>query len=148
MAGCPYPMADLLPHEPPMVLLDRVTAWDELGLSACVTIGPETRFAEPGAGVPAHVGIEWMAQACGALVGLRATTAGQPVRPGFLLSTRDFAADRAWFVTGELLVVFVHQVFHQGGMAVFDCRIDSNGTTCTRARLTLFQSPDAIVEKP
>jgi predicted hotdog family 3-hydroxylacyl-ACP dehydratase len=139
---CPYPIADLLPHTEPMVLLDRVTAWDDDGLTASVTVLPGTRFATPGQGVAAHIGIEWMAQACGAFVGLRAKATGQPVRVGFLLGTRDFTADRAWFMTGETLAVSVQQVFQEAGMAVFDCRIDANETPRARATLTVFQPSD------
>jgi predicted hotdog family 3-hydroxylacyl-ACP dehydratase len=139
---CPYPIADLLPHAAPMVLLDRVTAWDDNGLTASITISPDTRFATPGRGVAAHIGIEWMAQACGAFAGLQAKATGLPVRVGFLLGTRDFTADRAWFVTGETLAVSVQQVFQEAGMAVFDCRIDANETPCARATLTVFQPND------
>ena len=50
MTACPYPIADLLPHAAPMVLLDRVTAWDDDGLTASVTItsGHAVRHAGPG----------------------------------------------------------------------------------------------------
>lgn len=141
MIACPYPIADLLPHAAPMVLLDRVTAWDDDGLTASVTIGSGTRFASADRGVAAHIGVEWMAQACGAFAGLRAKIAGQPVRLGFLLGTRDFTADRAWFATGETLTISVRQVFQEDRMAVFDCRIDAVEMTCAMARLTVFQ-PD------
>jgi len=139
MTACPYPIADLLPHAEPMVLLDRVTAWDNEGLTASVTIRLDTRFATPGRGVAAHIAVEWMAQACGAFAGLRAQATGLPVRLGFLLGTRDFTADRAWFATGETLAVSVRQVFHETSMAVFDCHINCKETICARARLTVFQ---------
>lgn len=142
MTACPYPIADLLPHAPPMVLLDRVTAWDDDGLTASVTVGPGTRFASPDRGVAAHIGVEWMAQACGAFAGLQAKIVGQPVRLGFLLGTRDFTVDRAWFATGETLAVSVRRVFLEDRMAVFDCQIDADETTCARARLTVFQPDD------
>jgi predicted hotdog family 3-hydroxylacyl-ACP dehydratase len=137
--SCPYPIADLLPHAAPMVLLDRVAAWDDDGLTALVTVGVGTRFATPGRGVAAHIGIEWMAQACGAFAGLRAKLTGLPVRVGFLLGTRDFTADRGWFAMGETLAVSVRRVFLEAGMAVFDCRIDADENLCARARLTVFQ---------
>jgi predicted hotdog family 3-hydroxylacyl-ACP dehydratase len=142
MTLCPYAIADLLPHAAPMVLLERVTAWDDMGLTASLSIGPETRFVEAGFGVPAHIGIEWIAQACGAFAGLQAKSAGGAVRLGFLLSTRDFSADVSWFALGETMAVFVRQVFHEDGMAVFDCRIDAGGIAVARARLTVFQPAD------
>jgi predicted hotdog family 3-hydroxylacyl-ACP dehydratase len=141
MTACPYPIADLLPHAAPMVLLDRVTGWTDDSLTAVVTITQDTRFATSNKGVPAHIGIEWMAQACGAFAGMQAKTTGQPVQLGFLLGTRDFTADRPWFTTGETLSVSVRRVFLESGMAVFDCQIVANEATCARARLTVFQ-PD------
>jgi predicted hotdog family 3-hydroxylacyl-ACP dehydratase len=135
------PIADLLPHAAPMILLDQVTALTDDSLTASVTITQATRFATPGQGVPAHIGIEWMAQTCGAFAGMRAKTTGKPVQIGFLLGTRDFTANRPWFTTGETLTVSARRVFHESGMAVFDCQITANETTCATARLTVFQ-PD------
>lgn len=145
MTACPWAITDLLPHDPPMVLLDRVDTWDATGLTAAVTVTPATRFVDPNQGVPAHVGLEWMAQACAAFAGVTARSDGQPIRLGFLLGTRDFAAGRSWFQLGETLVVSVRQVLHEGGMAVFDCRIDAGETKCASARLTVFQPDDAAL---
>jgi len=135
------PIADLLPHAAPMILLDHVTAWTNDSLTAFVTITSATRFAMPDKGVPAHIGIEWMAQACGAFAGMQAKTSGDPIQLGFLLGTRDFTAVRPWFATGETLTVSARRVFYESGMAVFDCQITTNETICARARLTVFQ-PD------
>ena len=142
MAVCRFAMADLLPHAAPMVLLDRVIAWDDQGATASLTIGPETRVVEPGLGGPAHIGIEWMAQACGAFAGMQGKAEGEPVRMGYLLSTRDFTADVSWFTLGQTLAISARQVFLEDGMAVFDCQIDAGAGAVARARLTLFQPAD------
>lgn len=113
MTACPWPVADLVPHAAPMVLLDQITHWDATGLTATLTIRPDTRFIETGAGVPVHIGLEWMAQACSAFAGLRAKVADQPVRVGFLLGTRDFTAEKSWFVVGETLSVAVTHIYHK-----------------------------------
>ena len=65
-----YSPEELLPHAPPMVLLDRVLEWDDESILAELTIGPSTPFLDVGRGVPAHVGLEWMAQTCGLFAGL------------------------------------------------------------------------------
>ena len=142
MPPCPYPIADLLPHAAPMVLLDAVAAWDATGITATVTIRDDTRFLQLSQGVPAHIGLEWMAQTCGAFAGLDAMTKGEKVRPGFLLGTRGFAATRGWFHIGELLHIAARQMFLEAGMAVFDCRIDAGTERCAEARLSVFQPPD------
>lgn len=137
-----WAVADLLPQAPPMVLLDAVAAHDADGLCAVVRVRPETRFFRPGLGVPAHVGLEWMAQACGAFAGLRARAAGETVKLGFLLGTRRFTATTPWFVAGECLTVRVTRVYEDDGMGAFDCRIEAEGVTRASARLTLYQPDD------
>ncbi len=64
--SCSYAIADLLPHAPPAILLDRVLEWDEGMVEAVVNIKPGIPFYIDGYGVPAHVGLEYMAQSCGA----------------------------------------------------------------------------------
>lgn len=145
MRDCPYAMVDLLPHEPPMVLLDRVLEWDSGWLHAVVDIRADSRFHEPGRGVPAHVGIEYMAQACGAYAGLEAKAAGQPVRLGFLLGTRRYVSSTPWFRPGDRLIVKVAEVLREGVMGVFDCRIERDGDEIATARLNVYQPEDAPV---
>lgn len=124
-----------------MVLLDAVAGWDDRALSAVLEIRADTPFRED-AGVPAHVGIEYMAQACGAFAGIESLEAGRPVRIGFLLGTRRFVARDAWFRVGDRLVVDVTVVFREGRMGVFDCRITRDGQAVASARLTVFMPDD------
>src|SRR5262245_66246740 len=88
-----------------MILLDEVTGIGEGTLTAALTIRPGVPFFETGRGVAAHVAIEWMAQTCGAYVGVAALDAGEPIRLGLLLGTRNFEATVPWFLEGERLNV-------------------------------------------
>jgi predicted hotdog family 3-hydroxylacyl-ACP dehydratase len=139
MRSCSYPIADLLPHAPPMVLLDAVESWDDDRAIARVTIGPGIPFHQAGRGVPAHVGIEYMAQACGAFAGLEALAAGEPVRIGYLLGTRAYRAALDWFADGTQLTVSAVQVFRDGTMGVFDCAITADGRELATAQLNVYQ---------
>lgn len=143
MRACSYPIVDLLPHKPPMVLLDRVRGWGDGELEAEIEIRPGLPFHRLGEGVPAHVGIEYMAQACGAYVGLEAKSAAQPVRLGFLLGTRHYRAQAAYFRDGERLFVHVRQILRETEIGVFDCRIARDGDERAIARLNLYQPLDA-----
>jgi len=139
-----YAPEELLPHAPPMVLLDRVLDWDDESILAELTIGPSTPFLDPGRGVPAHVGLEWMAQTCGLFAGLESKSKAEPVRLGFLLGTRRYQACRSYFIQGESLTVAARLVLREGGMAVFDCRIlAAEGGEQAAAQLTLYQPEDA-----
>ena len=94
--------------------------------------------------MPAHVAIEYMAQTCGAYVGIEALRAGRIPRIGLLLGTRNFSAVQKWISEGEELLVSAAAVFREDEMGVFDCRVakKSNGDTVASARLTVFQPSD------
>jgi predicted hotdog family 3-hydroxylacyl-ACP dehydratase len=136
-----WSMAELLPHQAPMILLDRVLAQDDQGVRVAARIGPDHPFLE-GDLVAAHVGIELMAQACGVFAGLEAKMKDAPVRLGFLLGTRKFSADVAGFLLGVELEITARVVFRDMEMAVFDCIIEGQGAVLASAQLTLYQPKD------
>jgi predicted hotdog family 3-hydroxylacyl-ACP dehydratase len=133
---------ELLPHGPELMLLDRVTGRPAGGIAVAVAITGASPFLVAGHGVPAHVGLEYMAQACGAFAGLQARDRALPVRVAFLLGTRRYRAVRAWFAVGETLDVEARLVLQDGPMAVFDCRIAAAGAELASAQLTVYQ-PDS-----
>jgi len=141
----PYRIEDLLPHARPMILLDEVTGIGQGTLSAALTIRPGVPFFEAGRGVAAHVAIEWMAQTCGAYVGVAALEAAQPIRVGFLLGTRDFQATVPRFLEGERLNVTATLAYMDAEMGAFDCvvRRVPSGDEVAKACLTLYRPDDA-----
>jgi predicted hotdog family 3-hydroxylacyl-ACP dehydratase len=142
MQPCPHPIAALLPHAHPMILLDRVCGWEEGAIEAELAIRPDSPFFEQGKGIAAHIAIEWMAQSCGAYVGLEALLEAKPVRVGFLLGTRNFTAERDWFRAGEVVSVRAELVFRDGETGVFDCTVRCRDTVEAKAQLTLHQPAD------
>jgi predicted hotdog family 3-hydroxylacyl-ACP dehydratase len=139
MKPCPYAVAELLPHRPPLILLDRVVGYDDASLVAEVEITERSLFRDS-EGVPSHVGIEYMAQACAAYVGLLAKTAGGSVKIGFLLGTRDFKAHAPWFRVGQTLAVTVAILFRDEQMGAFACRIEADANLLTKATLNVYQT--------
>jgi len=136
------PLETLLPHAAPMLLLDEAVACDAESARAAVTPTPEHLFATP-QGIPAHVGIELMAQTCGLWAGALARRDGGTVRLGFLLGTRRFTARTDWFRFGERLEISARLVFRDQGMGVFECRIDdAAGDVLAEAQLNVYQ-PDS-----
>jgi predicted hotdog family 3-hydroxylacyl-ACP dehydratase len=138
MKVCRYPITELLPHRPPMILLDAVSAYDEGSLVAAVTITASSLFLAGGS-VPSHVALEYMAQACGAHVGILALERGDPVRIGFMLGTRDFVSFVPGFAIGETLSVIATLVFNEGQMGAFDCRVDIGHRLAAKARLSVYR---------
>jgi predicted hotdog family 3-hydroxylacyl-ACP dehydratase len=136
-----WTMTDLLPHTGSAVLLDEVLESIDTRLSASVLIGPHSAFHRE-KGVPAHVGIEYMAQACGAFSGAAACSTGAAPRIGFLLGTRRYAAMRAWFADGERLVVTSDLIYRDDEVGVFDCVIRSGDEVIATAQLMVMEPKD------
>jgi predicted hotdog family 3-hydroxylacyl-ACP dehydratase len=149
----PHDIQRLLPQEPPMLLLDEIVGWNDECIVAAVTVRPDSMFLGE-LGMPVHIAIEWMAQACGAWAGVRAIAKQQPVQIGFLLGTRNFKAHLSRFQVGDRVVVTATSVFNDGEMGVFDCQVDRGvergverevewgSELCATARLNVFQPDD------
>lgn len=139
MRSCPHSVTDLLPHAPPMVLLDEIIGWNQGQISVALVIRPGIPFFVDAKGVPAYVGLEYMAQACGVYAGIEGRNLGQPIRLGFLLGTRNYHSATDWFRPGQRLVIDANEVFRQELMGVFDCRISREGTKIASAQLNVYQ---------
>ncbi len=140
------PLEELIPHRPPMVLIDAVESFDAAAkrLVARVTIGENQLFCTSD-GVPNWVAIEYMAQAAAALVGFydKVTAPGAPARPGLLLGTRrlDLKLDR--FEKGKTYFISAENVFSDDEAASFICSIqDAAGDTVATATLSAYRPPD------
>lgn len=134
------PVRDLLPHDPPMVLLDRVLTCDETSLVAEVTIRPDSLLCGED-GVPAWIGIEYMAQSVAAHAGAQARLIGAPPSIGYLLGTRSYKSTTGLFALGDTLTIHVETLFTDMGLGAFACRIDMNGPIAT-ATINVYQPAD------
>jgi len=118
-------MNQVLPHEGHMLLLDDLLEYGPEHVICAVTIRPETLFCD-GKGVPAWVGIEYMAQAACAYAGISDAEAGKPPRICLLLGARRYRAETPLFVIGsQLRVVASLTLRDESDLAAFDCEIFS-----------------------
>lgn len=140
------PVSELLPHDPPMVLLDRVTAYSESALTAEVDIGRDSLLCGE-TGVPGWVGIEYMAQAVAAHAGYRGRLEGRAPVIGYLLGTRAYHCALPEFPKGETLQVHVESLFVEMELGAFECRIDMGDTVAT-ARINVYQPQSGVAEGP
>lgn len=137
-----YNILDVVPHGPPMCLLDDVIQFDEQSLEAKVTIHPDSMFCEE-SGVPAWVGIEYMGQAIAAWAGVQAREQGNPVKIGFLVSCRKYDSPLSHFSVGSELRVSIQQVTEDTtGLQVFSCKIQGDEFEI-EANLNVFLPEDA-----
>lgn len=134
------PIADLVPHRPPMLLLDRVLAHDADSVTCEVRIAAGSPFAEDGR-IPAVVGIEYMAQCVAAFAGLSARAQGQPPRIGFLLGCRELTLAIDTFAVGDTLTVEARRSWGDSDLGHFVCRVSRDGQTVASGTLNVYQGP-------
>lgn len=148
MPAVPWTLEELLPHRPPMMLLDAVEAFDPEAkrLTAKVTITPEQIFFFKGVdGVPNWAAIEYMAQASAALAGCwdKHVAPDRPARPGLLLGTRKMELKGACFAAGRTYHVTAENAFSDADAASFACAItDDDGTVVATASLNAYRPPN------
>ncbi|MDH5190235.1 MAG: hotdog family protein [Gammaproteobacteria bacterium] len=133
------PVSELMPHKPPMLLIDRIIDWGDEYLTAEVCIDSNSMFLDENNNVPAWVGIEYMAQTVAAFAGVRAYNEGAPIPVGFLLGTRKYLSKVDHFKNGEKLVVKIQSVYEdEAGLGSFDCEICTDNVLAS-ARINTFK---------
>ena len=124
MTAHPDPQT-LLPHRPPMCLIDRVIAISSTHACAQATITRSHIFFRPHLdGMAIWSGIELMAQAIGLYAGYR-RKALEPPGIGLLLSVRRFIPERLLIQADETLIISVHRQLLENRLGVFTCHIQS-----------------------
>ena len=143
------PIVDYLPHRGQMVLLDRVLEASAERILCALTLREDSPFCRDGR-VPAYVGIEYMAQAAGALMGWHARSQGGLPKIGFLTSVRKFVftGGAEGFVAGETLTVEARELLRDddSGMGVMACAIaHPDGVPVAKAQLSAYVPKDLSV---
>lgn len=139
------PIATLVPHAAPMLLLERLCA-------ATATLRPlrGTRRRGPGvvsgcrrrfAGLGGHPA-ELMAQTVAAWSGYQGFLRHESPQIGLLLGARNYQCQRARLPAGDLLSLDCEQLLQDGALASFQCHLRCEGELVAEARLSTIQ-PDA-----
>ena len=137
----PHAMDAWVPHRGAMNLLDTVERFDDLAIEALVRV-PSQGLFNTADGVPAWLGIEYMAQAVAAWSGARARAGGGSPKIGYLLGSRRYEAAVASFPVGaELRVLAQCELMGDNGLGLFDCRIEHGGRVVANGRLSVFEPP-------
>lgn len=133
------PIAELVPHRPPMLLLDRALCADEQGIVCALTITADAPFCRDGA-VAAVVAIEYMAQAAAAWLGALALSRIEGAGGGFLVGLRDVRLQIDAFACGDALEVHALHVWGTERFMSFDCRVVRGGVDVASATLNVLRS--------
>lgn len=137
-----FSVAELVPHSGKMSLLDNIIEYGDKWISAEICITADSMFSD-GKGVPAWVGLEYMAQAVAAYAGLQERLNGGRPKLGFLLGTRGYSCSTDYFSVGTKLILMVHlEMEAENGLNVFQCALRGGGVDAS-ARINVFQPVDS-----
>jgi predicted hotdog family 3-hydroxylacyl-ACP dehydratase len=133
------PIVELIPHRPPMLLLDRVLSYDGVRVVCETVLEASSPFVDQGQ-VPAVVGIEYMAQAIAAGAGLSARDKGETAaRMGFLLGCRDLTIAVDNFRVGDRLTVEARRTWGEKELGSFACQVRRGDEVLVEGALTVYQ---------
>jgi predicted hotdog family 3-hydroxylacyl-ACP dehydratase len=136
-----YTLEQLLPHDHPMILLSRFICSQADSVICEVDISAQSPFYQADLdGVPAYVGLEYMAQAVACYAGAAALADSAAIKIGFLLGSRKYQPTVSVFADGMTLVIRAQKlVMENSGLSVFSCDISANGEMLVQANLNVFQ---------
>jgi len=136
-----WTLAELLPHAGNMILLDELLACDDGTVHARTRVKP-CLLSDDSGHLPAWNGLELMAQSVAAWAGVRAKRAGVPVELGFLIGTRRYQCNVAYFPNGtELHLHACCSLQDASGLGVFECAL-TGPDIHAEARLNVFRPPE------
>ena len=137
------PMASLVPHAAPMLLLDRLCAATATTARCEVRVGETLAlFLRADGALPGWVGIELMAQTVAAWSGYQGHLCQEGTQIGLLLGARNYQCHLARLPAGSLLTIDCEQLLQDGALASFQCYLRCDGELVAEARLSTIQ-PDA-----
>lgn len=127
-AGFP-PVAELVPHAAPMLLVDELIAWswEQAWVQATVRAGGPFVI---GGQMPGTILLEYMAQAIAVAEGMATRAAGGDPQAGaqvgegavgLLLGTRDLELRVGWLAVGDRLDLRVRREASDGQLARYAC---------------------------
>ena len=124
-----FPVAQVVPHVGRMLLLDELLEQNDAGITTALTIRPDSVLCDGVTGVPAWVGIEYMAQTACAYSGVNEARAGQRPSISALLGTRSYRANVPVFALGARMTVTARLLVRDDDdLAVFACTIRDAAT--------------------
>ncbi len=140
------PIAELVPHRPPMLLLDHLLEYTP-GRSRCaVRLRPDSPFMEGGR-VRALVALEYMGQAAAACAGMEARGGGLAAG-GLLLGTRELTLAIEHLRAGDELVVRAERLSGDDRVSRFRCQVHRGEELVAEAVLNVFHPSQAGAVPP
>jgi len=133
------PVADYLPHRPPMLLIDDIVEASRDHVVCRTTIHPDCVFARDGLVHPSAM-IEFIAQACAIYAGVRAANDGDPPRVGLIVGCREVSFDVDSFAVGDELTIVATKIFGESQVAAFTGTVSRAGALCVSVHLSVVDA--------
>jgi predicted hotdog family 3-hydroxylacyl-ACP dehydratase len=140
--GFTYTPAQTLPHDGDMRLIDEIVDYEAEAVRCRVRIRRDSPFSEAD-GVPAWVGLEYMAQTMGVYSGIELLQRGEALRIGFLIGTRRYESVVPVFAIGMDLEISARVVlWEKDNLFAFDCAIHESGRKLAWGEIKAFRPLD------
>ena len=137
-----YTPEQVLPHRQAMLLVDEVGYGPDYG-QAMLTVRAESSFCDGTHGVPAWVGIEYMAQAISVFSGVEQLQRKQEVKIGLLIGTRKYESEVPVFTIGTRLNIIARLSDREdGGISMFACEIRDDQRVLARGDIKAYRPDD------
>ena len=137
-----YEPLQVLPHRHSMLLVDEVGYGLDQG-EAVLTIRSDSQFCDGVRGVPAWVGIEYMAQAISVFSGVEQLQRNEQVKIGLLIGTRRYESEVPVFTIGTRLHIIARLSDREdGGISMFACEIRDGQRVLARADIKAYRPED------
>lgn len=133
-------VATLIPHRPPMLLVDEVVDHEGPRVICRTTIREDMPFVRDGE-VPILIALELFAQAACSLVALLATRHGAAMQSGAFLGTRSVAFEADVLRVGDVVDIECTLTMAIGRTAQVDCRLVRAGETLAHGAINVMAGP-------
>ena len=142
----PPAIEDVVPHRPPMRLIDEVVDWDDKCAECLVVLRDDSPFVEAGRASPT-LAVEYMALCVAAFAGLRARARDQAVRVGYLVGAREVVLGREPFRVGDVLRVRARHAWGDEILGSFQCSVERGDEVVAHGTLSVYGG-DLDVSEP
>jgi predicted hotdog family 3-hydroxylacyl-ACP dehydratase len=141
MANVFPPIDDLVPHAPPMRVVEQLMDWAPGRATCTMVVRPHNLFAE-GSKVPAVATLEFLAQTVAACLGHEAFTNGGTVRVGMIVGVRQMELFVPHIHVGDSLTLIVERVRGTDEISTFSGEARVGDSIVSKANMTLVH-PEA-----
>jgi len=138
-----FPIASLLPHRGPMLLIEQLHTCDSTQGHGFATVQPGGIFIDSRGEMDPLVQVELLAQMVAAYKGYEATLAGRSVRAGFLVGIKDFSLARAPRL-GERLRMDLKVETTVGNATVMSGQVSAGSEALAGGTLNLWEMDDKM----